>query len=1169
MDQEDFMQGLVRIRVDMPGLQADLRAARDLIKKEMKDAGSIRFDAAGTGPAGSTQRRRRSNTPPGSGGGGGGSGAGSGATEYNNAGLARSLRKQSIIEERSRVREFGREMTAELRKAARAYRKELKEILDNPLMTEAEKEIQLKVADKVFRRDVQDSIAFIKKQERQAAAEAKKAAEADRKEDLKNQKEADKAIVAARKEATKKSIEEKKRETAERKEADKALVAARKELEKRIAAEQKASQKERLEAEKAVAAARKEVQRREEAIRKQEIKDQKEADKAIVAARKERQKQIEQAEKEHQKRLDQIIKERRARNRPIRQAYRSGDMRLSSTSQMLRDDPNLTDAQRAEINRVRFEARQRNAEIRRDPHLRGEAKERLIKVNTQQAVKEMQRLHKEYLKTKAEMEKPIIPKVKQDKIIRDIKKTATRLRGSHGGATDAQVSAAALKAIRAVKALNQAAASLPEKVRIQLEVEADQAMREFDEVRRNVEKPIVGRIVDPRRERRDRFMGAMDRGFGGSIVGGRVKAMAASGPLGMALDGAVGGAAAMGAAYTAMSTKIAKDGIARLAMVEKYRMTLGIILKDQDKLNKLFGELEALDIKLPVGLDILAESAQKLAGAGFDTDKIAGYVEAISNAGAVSVDGLQEGVNRITRALTQIRSKSKLEMEDLNQIAELGIPIRQIIQEQFGKSSDELRDAIKEGSITMDQALEGIIQGFNANYAGALDAQGNSMMGMVDRVREAWSRFAGEASEPLFDSLKFALSEIIDMLADGRMENAMQPFIDGIHTAAGAVVVLVAEFEMLMEAIDATPLKPLLDILKLTGAGGVSLSELGKEATEAKEKEKELDKKLEATKDRIARQREEERRASLTPEERAAEDEKKKNLEEYRQHMSDFEQAKEGYKQRTGLEFKHGATSAEGIGLVDNFRDRQAFQPILDAQNEANDTSFTYDDFTEEERAKMKERGAKDDREKQKEQIIRRRAMAAGMTYEEFMEKQETLPGDPLGKAKEALPGLMGRSMSAARGALGGLFGAADRITGGALGAAGAALTPTAEKAFDVTKTNFERIRQEAIDNAATPEAKEALENLKIDLEGFKDKDGNLKVGFDMEAMKRQDFSTQSVGFGDLNRAIQDKIDQAKQMKAAEETAKATSELKKQFDKFLDAYLGGNRSPDLTSPIGP
>ena len=695
-------------------------------------------------------------------------------------------------------------------------------------------------------------------------------------------------------------------------------------------------------------------------------------------------------------------------------------------------------------------------------------------------------------------------------------------------------------------------------------------MREFDQVRRNVEKPIVGRIVDPRRERRDRFTGAMDRGFGGSIVGGRIRGMAAAGPLGMTLDGAVGGAAAMGAAYTAMSTKIAKDGIARLAMVEKYRMTLGIILKDQNKLNKLFGELEALDIKLPVGLDILAESAQKLAGAGFDTDKIAGYVEAISNAGAVSVDGLQEGVNRITRALTQIRSKSKLEMEDLNQIAELGIPIRQIIQEQFGKSSDELRDAIKDGAMTMDEALEGIIRGFNANYAGALDAQGNSMMGMVDRVREAWSRFAGEASEPLFDSLKFALSEIIDMLADGRMENAMQPFVDGVNAAAGGVVLLTANIDNLMSALESNQkFIAFSAALRVIGAGGKFLSGIGKEVTDAKTKEKELDAKLEASNERIAAQQEEDRRASLTPEQRAAEDEAKRREAQQKKDIEDFKNAQGEYLRRTGQTFRQSLNSKEGQELLANFRDREAFKPILDAQNEANDTSFTYDDFTEEERAKMRERSGQDEREKRKEQIIRRRAMAAGMTYEEFMEKQQTLPGDPLGAARNALPGLLGKGMSAARGALGGLFGAADRITGGALSTAGAALTPDADRAFEVTKENFDRIRQEAIDNAATPEAKEALENLKIDLEGFKDKNGNLKVGFDMEAMRREDFSTRSVGFGDLNRAIQDKIDQAKQMKAAEETAKATSELKKQFDKFLDAYLGGNRSPDLTSPIGP
>lgn len=663
-----------------------------------------------------------------------------------------------------------------------------------------------------------------------------------------------------------------------------------------------------------------------------------------------------------------------------------------------------------------------------------------------------------------------------------------------------------------------------------------------------------------------RFFGSV----GNSAVGRRVGSALAGGPAGLLLDASAAGATTAAAAYSAITAKIANDGVERLAMVEKYKSSLQIILKDQAKANKLFSELEQLDIRLPVGLDTLAGSAQKLAGAGFDVDKIPGMVESIADAASVSTVGLTEGVNRITRALTQIRSKGKLEMEDLNQIAELGLPIRQIIKEQFGMSSDELRDAIKDGAMTMDQALAGIFAGFNSNYAGALEAQTSNLLGLVDKLKASWSRFAGEASEPLFEAMKYSLSEIVELLNSGSLDDAFGPFTDGIDLAAGGLTVLTANLENLLAALESnTTFRTFAATMKVLGASGEDIAEIGKEVTDQKKRERQLDAQIKARQEKLAAQAEIERRAALTPEQRAAEDEANRKAAQAEKDREDFKLASDDYRVRNDANFDFGLDSEEGQKLLASYRDRQSFQPILDAANKADKTSLTYDDFTDSQRQAMRDRAAKDSRAEEIRGVKAKRARAAGLTLEEFEARERDQLGQLGGSAASAAGGLLTQGLRAGSGALGSLLNGADRITGGALSAVGKTFTASPEEQFAAATSGFERIRNEAIANAKSDEERQAIEGMKINLEGFVDPKRGLEIAYDMEAMQRQNYATQSVGFGDLNRAIQDRIDQAKQIKAAEETAKATSEMSKKFDKLLDVIIGGNRSPDLTSPLGP
>jgi tape measure domain-containing protein len=229
-----------------------------------------------------------------------------------------------------------------------------------------------------------------------------------------------------------------------------------------------------------------------------------------------------------------------------------------------------------------------------------------------------------------------------------------------------------------------------------------------------------------------------------------------------AMLGNIGADAITGAGRAAAG--FVTSGIMDNAEVEMYRNSLKVLLKDQEKANKLFKELQQMDLELPVDIGMLAQNAQKLAGAGFDPEKIEGLMRVLMDTAAISPMGTNEGTSRIVRAFTQIRGKGNVQLEDLNQISELGVPIRQVIQEQFGMSAQELGDKTRDGSMTVDEALEGIVEGLNSRFGGSLEERATTLGGMLDQVHDRFKALRREMMEPFFESFRSALTDFTTWL---------------------------------------------------------------------------------------------------------------------------------------------------------------------------------------------------------------------------------------------------------------------------------------------------------------------------------------------------------------------------------------------------------------------
>ena len=132
----------------------------------------------------------------------------------------------------------------------------------------------------------------------------------------------------------------------------------------------------------------------------------------------------------------------------------------------------------------------------------------------------------------------------------------------------------------------------------------------------------------------------------------------------------------------------------------------------------------------------------------------------------------QDDLNWVILALWQIEAKWKLSTEEVLQMAERGLPIFKVLEEQLWLTKAQLWDLWNQG-IDSATAVNAILTGLNEKFAWSMEKQSKTLTGMwsnlVDNVEIAWSKMWLNIS----DTLKWIIGTINNFL-----QNNMASIID-------------------------------------------------------------------------------------------------------------------------------------------------------------------------------------------------------------------------------------------------------------------------------------------------------------------------------------------------------------------------------------------------------
>lgn len=221
----------------------------------------------------------------------------------------------------------------------------------------------------------------------------------------------------------------------------------------------------------------------------------------------------------------------------------------------------------------------------------------------------------------------------------------------------------------------------------------------------------------------------------------------------------LGAVSALGAAAVGVGVK----SVIMAGNLEQSEIAFTTMLGSAQKAKDFLADLSDFAAKTPFEFEGLQNSSRQLLAFGFQAEQIIPMMTSIGNA----VSGLGGGafeIDRVTRALGQMKAKGKVSAEEMMQLAELGIPAWEILAEKIGVDIPTAMDMASRGAIPAAQAIEGIVAGMNERFPNMMEKQSTTLLSLWSTFKDnigANMRVLGQEIIKTFD-LKNKLQSAIE-----------------------------------------------------------------------------------------------------------------------------------------------------------------------------------------------------------------------------------------------------------------------------------------------------------------------------------------------------------------------------------------------------------------------
>lgn len=232
------------------------------------------------------------------------------------------------------------------------------------------------------------------------------------------------------------------------------------------------------------------------------------------------------------------------------------------------------------------------------------------------------------------------------------------------------------------------------------------------------------------------------------------------------------------------------SGVQYNAMMEQSEIAWTTILGSAEKAVETIEKLQILGAETPFEFEGLDATAKLLNMAGFEGDEL--FKTLVNVGDAVSaIGGNDEVLQGIGTALFQMATKGKVSAEEMNQLAERGIPAWGILADKMGVSTSELMEMVSKGKMMADEIIPLLVEGMGDRFGGAMEKQSKTFSGLVSTIQDNFKMMMAEATKGLTQLIKDQLPKIIsliDNITEKLQNGGFDEFQDGLKKVGEKLV---------------------------------------------------------------------------------------------------------------------------------------------------------------------------------------------------------------------------------------------------------------------------------------------------------------------------------------------------------------------------------------------
>jgi tape measure domain-containing protein len=302
--------------------------------------------------------------------------------------------------------------------------------------------------------------------------------------------------------------------------------------------------------------------------------------------------------------------------------------------------------------------------------------------------------------------------------------------------------------------------------------------------------------------------------------------------LGVTLDAVAARASRLGtvitAALTGATAALIRAGSQAIATEKAFTTLTG----SAERARRLIDAINREAAQSVLNYTDMLTAAQRLLAAGVRESDILPTLRAIGDALAASGEISRENALAITKAITDIANKGKLQAQELIQLANAGVPALKILREELRMSQQEFAEFMQgKRALGAADALRALVTGLRREYGGLQREMMNTPLGQISNLYDNLARALRAAGTPLAQAIVPALKEINAQLSriieSGNLAKLAPLFAELARTGGAALNMLLNTLAKLADLFANLP-KPIQTataaLLILLGPGSLALS---------------------------------------------------------------------------------------------------------------------------------------------------------------------------------------------------------------------------------------------------------------------------------------------------------------------------------------------------------